>query len=480
MFENLKKGLLFSAFGKFSTTIITLIINAVLSRLLTPNDYGVVAVMQVFITFFQLIVEAGLGPAIIQNKDLTDDDVAVIFNYSIVLASFLAVFFGFFGIVIASLYGDPIYIKLSWIQSIAILFNGLSIVPVASLNKKKNFKQVNFNLVLASFMGGIVGILSALNGAGVYSLLLSSITIAVTQFVKSFIDAKMTLTRSWSIAPIKSIYQYSINQFGFNFVNYFSRNADNLLVGKVLGSSQLGYYSKAYQLLMMPNSVLLGVITPILHPILSDYQDDVVMIRKYYLKLVRMLALVGFSLSVFLSIFGRNVILFIFGSQWGASVIPFQILSLTVWIQMTLSSTGAVFQARNKTKELFYTGVISTIILVTSINIGIAFGNLTTLAISLSIGFLINFIVSYYRVMKLVLHSKLSLLIRELKTPVLVAIIEAPCLLTIKWVTRSWNSDFLVLLVSGSIFIVLFILAIYFTGELKKTIDLFKRESELK
>ena len=147
---------------------------------------------------------------------------------------------------------------------------------------------------------------------------------------------------------------------------------------------------------------------------------------------------------------------------------------------MTLSSTGAVFQARNKTKELFYTGVISTIILVTSIIIGIAFGNLTTHAISLSIGFLINFIVSYHRVMKLVLHSKLSLLIRELKIPLLVAIIEAPCLLAIKWVTKLWNSDFLVLLVSGSIFIVVFILAIYFTGELKKTIDLFKRESELK
>ena len=124
MNTNLKKGFLFSAIGTYSNFALQLIIQMVLSRLLTPKEYGIVAIIQVFIVFFQMMVEAGLGPAIIQNKNLNNSDYKNIFTFSGFFAIILAIFFGIFGNLLAIIYNNDIYIYLTWVQSISILFNG--------------------------------------------------------------------------------------------------------------------------------------------------------------------------------------------------------------------------------------------------------------------------------------------------------------------------------------------------------------------
>ena len=218
---------------------------------------------------------------------------------------------------------------------------------------------------------------------------------------------------------------FAKSQFGFNFVNYFSRNTDKILVGKMMGPVALGNYAKSYQLLMMPNQVLLGVLNPVLLPVLSDYQDDVDFIRKSYMKIVHVLALVGVPVSVFLCFESRDIIFFLYGNQWTEAVVPFAILALTVWIQMTMSSTGAIFQTLGKTNYLFGNGCITAFILVTTTIIGCVRGDLITLAVSLSIGFLINFIVIYWLMMVKTLESNMRTLFREFITPFLIGIAVA-------------------------------------------------------
>src|SRR5699024_8083087 len=160
----LKVGFLFTGIAKFSNVIINLLVNAILSRLLTPEEYGVVSIVQVFILFFQLFVEAGMGPAIIQNKKLTDRDHSVIFNILLIIAITLDSLYRLFGYVLSNIYSNRIYISLSWLQTISILFNGLNVVPTAILNKKKKFKEKNLNFIIANMFSGLGGVLSALAG----------------------------------------------------------------------------------------------------------------------------------------------------------------------------------------------------------------------------------------------------------------------------------------------------------------------------
>lgn len=461
--NHLKAGMIFTTIGVYSNFILQIIINAVLSRLLTPQDYGVVAIMQVFIVFFAMMIESGMGPAIIQNKKLSQEDVRVLFNFSAIFAVSIAVIFGLFGYFLAWLYHQDIYKSLTWVQAISVLFNGLNIVPSAILNKSKKFKHVNFSMIFANVCAGIIGVSLAFLGLGVYSLIISAIVFSIINFLLNLYFTKLRFSSKFYMEPLRSIWTFSKNQFGFNFINYFSRNTDNILVGKFMGEAALANYGKAYQLLMLPNSLFLGVITPVLQPVLSDYQDDVVYIREVYYKVVHVLALIGVPLSVFLSLSADKIILFMFGSQWGEAVIPFSILALTVWIQMTLSSSGAIFQARNQSKVLFVTGFISAIILVTSISIGVAMGSIVSVAICLSIGFLLNFIVSFYRLITITLQGNMFSFLKVFISPLLLGVIMFIALKVVQFIEPS--AVFLNLIVRGITFLFVIVVYIWSTTE---------------
>lgn len=461
--KHLKAGMIFTTIGVYSNFVLQLVINAVLSRLLTPSEYGVVAIMQVFIVFFALMIEAGMGPAIIQNKTLEERDIKVLFNYSALFAVIVALIFGLFGQVLAIVYNDNIYRGLTWIQAISVLFNGLNIVPSALLNKEKKFKQVNFSMVIANICAGIVGVGLAFLHFGVYALIFSAITTSLVNFSMNRFFTMLTFSREFYLKPLKKIWNFSKNQFGFNFINYFSRNSDNILIGKFMGAAPLANYSKAYQLIMLPNTLFLGIISPVLQPVLSDYQDDVDYIREVYFKIVHILALIGIPLSVFLSLSSKQIIYFMFGSQWSNAIIPFSILSLTVWIQMTLSSSGAILQARNHTKLLFRLGVIGAIILVTSISIGIFLGGINMVAISLAIGFSINYIFNFSQVIKISLNGSLIDFFKEFISPIILGFIMFVVLEVYSWIEP--QSIFLGLVIRGIIFLTVMLFYILFTKE---------------
>lgn len=461
--QNLKKGMFFTTIGTYSNFIVQLIVNMVLSRLLVPKDYGVVAIMQIFIIFFNLMIETGMGPAIIQNKNLSEEDYKVIFNYSAIFALILSVLFGFLGQILVIIYDNPIYQIITWIQAIAVFFNGLNIVPTALLNKSMKFKLVNFSLVLSNIFSAIVGVSSALLGFGIYSLIFSSITTAAFNFFLNRHFTKINFVNSLNINPLKNIWNFSKNQFAFNFINYFSRNLDNILIGKFMGITNLANYNKAYQLLMLPNQMFLNVINPVLQPVLSEYQNDVIYIRTTYFKIIKLLALFGIPLSVFCSMSSRQIIMVMFGGQWVDAVIPFSILSLTVWCQLTVSTTGAIFQARNQSNLLFFTGFISAIILVSSILIGILFGSLTSVAISLSVGFFIGFFWNFSQLIIKSLNGSMWEFLLLFKSPFFLSILV---FIAIKFENFfDPKNFFLSLLFRGAIFSGVTILYILFTPE---------------
>ncbi|MGL5098448.1 MAG: oligosaccharide flippase family protein, partial [Fusobacteriaceae bacterium] len=185
-------------------------------------------------------------------------------------------------------------------------------------------------------------------------------------------------------------------QFLFNFINYFSRNLDNILIGKVMGASSLGYYDKAYKLMLFPIGALTSTISGVMHPILAKHQDDKEIIFVTYMKVVKLLAIVGISLSVYLFFSSEEIIGILYGNNWAESIPIFKILSISVCIQMVLSSSGTIFQALGRTDYLFYSGTLSSVLTVSSILYGLYTKNLKTLSYALVISFALNFIQCYY------------------------------------------------------------------------------------
>ena len=467
-----RTGMFFSAIGKYSNVIIQLGVNAILSRMLTPADYGVVSIVQIFIEFFNLLADMGFGPAIIQNKTLTKKDTQIIFKFSIGFATVLSILFMLLGFPVSYFYENQVYVPIFVILGLSVFFFAVLVVPKAVMQKNKDFKTVNTILIFTGIIKGIISIILAYFGFKYYAIVLGSLAQAIMNFYFYYRKAKISPKVPFSLEPIKKIWAFSRNQFGFNFINYFSRNFDSILIGRVFSEGALGYYNKSYQLSLYPNTILAGVITPVIQPIMSEYQNNKEVIKNTYLKITRVLANLGIPISVFCYFAGREIILFIFGNQWGNSVMSFQILAFSIWIQMIASSTGAFYQSTNRTDLLLFSGIQSMILNVSFIALGVYLGSIETVAAMVVVSFSINFLVNNYLLMYRIFNSTYMELLKELIKPLLIGLLQIVVFLLLPELPFS---NFTNLMVKGIIFAVTFLIGLVLTGQFKEMLKVVKK-----
>ncbi len=430
---SIKEATIINFASKYSNIIVQLIINSILARLLTPDDYGIVAVITVFISFFTIIADMGIGPAIIQYKDLKEREISDIFIFTFFAAILTTGGFIIFSYPLSIFYNNKVYISLGMILSISIFFNVLNIVPNALLLKAKQFKALGIRTVVITVIGGIITILLAIKGAKYYSLVINSVLIGSLTFAFNLYYSKLKIYFKFSMESVRKIKNYSAYQFGFSIINYFSRNLDNLLIGKFFGQSALGYYDKAYKLMLYPVQNLTHVITPTLHPILSEYQNNKEVIYKSYVKVVKILSLLAAFFVVFCFFTAKEIILIMFGNKWVAAIPAFKLLSLSIWAQMVTSCSGAIFQTTGKTKLMFIQGIITTSITLICLAIGLSLGSIETVAFFITIAFSLHFIFVYYILIKLVFrYSLVNFLKTFISSVVIVIIMSLAMLITMK------------------------------------------------
>lgn len=459
--------------SKYSTIFIQIILNSILARLLTPDDYGIVAVVTVFTGFFTLIADMGIGPAIIQDKSLNDEDVTSIFNFTVLSGIGVTILFAVFSYPLSLFYNDSVYIPLGIMMSFSILFSVLNIVPNALLLKEKKFKLVGIRTIVITLISGIITIILAYLKFKYFAIVINSILIAFLTFIFNFWSSNIKFKLFLNKGSLIKIRGYSTYQFAFSFINYFSRNLDNLLIGKVLGQAALGFYDKAYKLMLYPVGNLTHVITPVLHPILSDYQNDKKYIYSQYKRIVKILSLLGVFITVYCFFAAEEAILIMFGEQWVNSIPTFKILSLTIWTQMIMSSSGTIFQSLGETKALFKAGIITTSINVTGIIIGLLLGSIESVAFMILVTFSINFIITFMILIQHVIKYKLidflSMFIPELIVAFLMSIILiGVCKITITNVLISAIVKFMFAVIGYVFGILLTKQFIYFKLILKK------------
>lgn len=468
---SIKKATMINFISKYSNIFIQLIINSVLARLLTPDDFGIVAIITVFISFFTIIADMGIGPAIIQHKELTKKQISDIFIFTIFTAIAIAIGFVVFSFPLSIFYNNKVYIPLGVILSIGIFFNVLNIVPNAILLKDKQFKALGVRNVLISTVCGIITIVLSIKGAKYYALVINSVLVALFTFILNFYHSRMKIYKSFSIKSINIIKQFSSYQFGFNFINYFSRNLDNLMIGKFLGEEPLGYYDKAYKLMLYPVQNLTNVITPVLHPILSEHQKEKDYVYDVYMKIIKLLSLVGMFFGVFCYFSAKEIIIIMFGSQWIKSIPAFTILSISIWPQVVTSSTGAIFQSLGETKALFKCGIITTTINITLIIIGLTLGKIEYVAIGVAVGYIISFVIAFSILIKKVFNKSFLKYLYIFIPHIIVAVIMCLPFLFIK---LDINNIFISVIVKFIIAVIFYIVGLIVTKEYKNFISIIR------
>jgi PST family polysaccharide transporter len=428
-------GVCYTALSKYSGIAISLVVVAVLSRLLSPDDFGVVAIATVFIAFFSMVSGMGLSAAIVQHKELTKEQLSDIFSFTVWVGIAVGALFFAAAPFIGAYYENDTLCTLCRLLSVNLFFSAITLVPESLFYRHKQFRAVSIRNFIAQLIGGAAAIAAVLHGAGIYALVVNPLLSSALLFAISYAryPQRLRLTSGW--AALRGIFSYSVYQLLFNVINYFSRNLDKLLIGKYMGTWSLGYYEKSYRLMMLPLQNVTQVLTPVLHPVLSDLQQRKGQLATSHERVARLLAFVGFPLSVWLFFSAQELTLLIFGQQWMPSVPVFRILALSVGLQMVLSSSGSIFQAAGDTRTLFVSGLCSTLLTVAAILLGIFhFGTLTGTAGCLVASFAVNFVQSYWLLYRFTLRQSILPFVYRLLSPVLLSLVLAYCLFPLQGV----------------------------------------------
>lgn len=414
------RSVLWTALGKASNSLISLLVTALLTRLLTPADFGIVAMVVVISGFLGIMAEAGVSTAVVQKRDLAPEALSTLFWSGLGMGSVAALLLAVASPLIARFFAEPRLTSVVACLSISFVFLAMGRIPNGLLERGFRFQHLALAEVIAAVLSGLVGIVLAYSGAGYFALVFQTL-------VSSFLNATLRLVFSgfrpklvFQAAALKAVSGYSGGVTAFSAINYWARNLDKALIGRALGAAQLGFYGRAYALMLYPLEGITGIINPSLHPLLSAMQGDLERMTRAYLKIVRLVAMLAFPAMCVLGALAPEIVHTVWGKQWDPSVRVFTILCFVGSIQPIGSTFGVVFLATNRTRLLAVVGLVNSLVMMGGIALGVRFG-IRGVAIGYSLAYGAIFLPTMYLVVAVLLKGRLTDIFKVFALPAAVA-----------------------------------------------------------
>lgn len=416
--NSMAKSAMYNMIAKFGQMAIQLVIQMVLARLINAADFGVVAIITVALNFLNMFADMGLGVSIIQKSDLNEDDIGNVFSASMYIGVVLTLIMILLAYPISHIYNNPVYMQLFTMSSIIALFNSLNVVPNALIMREKRFDLVALRTILINAVAGVVAILAAFSGAKYYALVLNYFLSSVGIFIWNYMSTKERGLRIKFKIQIRSLTtfmgKYSLFQFLFNIMNYFTRNLDYLLVGAYMGETTLGYYQKAYTMNLYPNQLFTNVISAVFHPYMRAYKHDYKKMYEKWVEINTLLSVVAATVMCIMFFCSEEIILIMFGDNWKTAIGCLHWLSICVWAQMLSSTCGAVFLSAGRTDQTFKCGVVNVLIILLALAVGLWIKDIDAVAFAIGMAYNIIFLITLLILVKWTLHQRIKTVLKRI------------------------------------------------------------------
>lgn len=394
--SSIKSASLVQMGSKIVNVVAQLIITMVLARLLTPSEYGTVAVLTAFSGIFTVLADAGISTAIAQSQDLDEADYSRLFYLSLLLGVALMVAFCLLSIGVAYFYGDPIYTPLGCVMSLAVLFNALNMVPNGVLIKERKFKLIALRLVVCTAVVGIAAIFLAFIGMGCFAIVLNTVLTSLFVLVWNLRGSNIRMSVGGISGVWSKVGSFSLYNLGSSLIGWFANNLDSLVVGKLFGSAELGYYNKAYSLYGYPLNILATPITSTLLPFLAPLQGDKQALKVRYTKVFRKLSFISALCTAGMHVCASEIILVMYGESWAPAIPMLSVLAFAVYSRGVNGSYGALLCATGRSDLLMRSTTINTVITVSAILLGGFLGSVGTLALCVAVAYNLEMVVPSY------------------------------------------------------------------------------------
>jgi O-antigen/teichoic acid export membrane protein len=341
-----------------------LLIGAVLARLLTPSDFGLMAFAFIVLGLVQPLGDLGLCNAIVQRSLLTERHIRAGFTAAVLLGVVIAIAVAAFAPAATLLIRDHESVQVLRVLSLGFALGGLSVVPRALLRRRMDFKRQFFIDTCSYVLGyGALAILLAIRGWGVWSLVWGGLFQGLVTSVGLLAFCRHSMRPLLATREIAELLQFGIGSSATSVVNYLALNVDNFVVGRNLGAASLGLYSRAYNLMNLPYTYSARVLSGVLFPAFSEVQGEAVRVRRAYLLLTEFTGMIAAPAMALLAVVAPHLVRAVYGPKWTASVLPLQILCLAGYFRALYHLGGVVAQSAGRVyselwRQAVYAGAV--------------------------------------------------------------------------------------------------------------------------
>lgn len=360
---------------RLSAQIAQFILGIVLARILCPEDFGLIAMLTIFIAIAQTVLDSGFTNALICKKDRTDVDYCTVFYFNIAISIIIYIILFFIAPLVSRFYVRPELTLLLRVISLSIIIDSFSIVQIAKLQISMNFKPLAIVTLVASVISGVVAIFAALNGLGVWSLIIRVLIERFSFAVLITIIGKWKPRIVFSIESFKGLFSFGSKIMLSGLLNTIYVNLSTIVVGKFFSAKLLGIFSRGEQFAALPGSNIATILKKVSLPLLSELQNDNHGLVALYSKYIRTSSMFVFFVMSLLAAVAYPLVVLVLSPVWSESVIYLQIFCYAYMFNHISDINLNLLQVKGRSdlylKLEIYKKILSTIILFASIPFGI-------------------------------------------------------------------------------------------------------------
>lgn len=373
--SQISKGFFWSAVERFSIQGISFLLSIIIARIVSPSAFGLIVMIQVFLSFSQLFIDSGFTNALIQKKDRNETDYCTVFIFNMGVAILLYILFFLAAPLIADFYEEPQLKTITRVISLNLIFSSLSIVQKTRLTIDLDFKTQTRAGLIAVVISGVVGVICAYSGMEVWALVIQGLLNQLLISVGLMFYSSWTPKLIFSVESFKRLFSFGSKLMLSNILTNIIININSLVIGKKYTSADLAYYNRGFTLSQFPSVNISDVLNRIIYPVLSNVQDDMNNLRREYLKYLHLSHYVVLPLMGLLIVLADPFVRLVLTPKWIDTVPYLQIFCINFMlypiIQQTTNPVAALGHSGILLKYQVLKRMVSLGILAYTVTIGI-------------------------------------------------------------------------------------------------------------
>lgn len=376
--ESLKKktvkGVAWTSLNQVLNVGLGFVIGVILARLLSPDDYGLLAMIAVFNAIAAAFIDCGFGSALIRKPNLSENDNTTAFYFNVVAG---AVFYGIIYLIapwVSVFYNKPILTQLLRVEALLLILSSFKIVQNTQLSRALNFKTIAIINVSSQVISGIVAIVAAYRGFGVWSLVLQHLGASIVSLVLLWIISPWRPRGRWNNGSLNYLWGFGSKLLASSLLNTIYANIYPIVIGKFYTPADLGQYTRAKGYANLPSQTLTGVIQQVTFPVLSQIQEDTERLGNSYRRMLRFTVFIVFPIMIGMAVLAHPLVIALVTNKWEQCVPYLQVICFSMMWYPVHSINLNLLQVKGRSDLFLRLEIIKKAIITVAIFICVPFG----------------------------------------------------------------------------------------------------------